>query len=170
MVSLTVTAVNEYLLKLSESKPMKTLKIKSVNISKVKGTKKIPVESILINESGIVDDAHAGDWHRQLSLLAVESISKFNLSSGSNIRYGEFAENITTEGMELHKASPMDRFVSGDVVLELTQIGKKCHGKGCAIYNESGDCVMPKEGIFCKVVKGGTIRAGDVFEYHPQMK
>jgi len=147
---------------------MKILKIKSVNISKVKGTKKIPVESITLYKSGIVNDAHSGDWHRQVSMLAFESIFKFNNETGAEIQYGEFAENITTEGLELHKASLHDRFICGEIVLELTQIGKQCHGKGCAIYNESGDCVMPKEGIFCKVIKGGTLKAGDIFEYHPK--
>ncbi len=145
---------------------IKNIKIKSVNISKVKGTKKIPVPSITLDESGIVDDAHSGDWHRQVSMLAYESIFKFNNDTGAEIQYGEFAENITTEGMELHEASLGDRFICGNVILELTQIGKKCHGKGCAIYEESGDCVMPKEGIFCKVIKGGTLNPGDVFEYH----
>jgi MOSC domain-containing protein YiiM len=146
---------------------MKNIKIISVNISKIKGTKKLPVEKIELNDNGIIEDAHSGDWHRQVSLLATESINKHNIANNTEVGYGEFAENITTEGMELYTAKPGDRFVCGDVVLELTQIGKSCHGKGCAIYYESGDCVMPKEGIFCKVVSGGVLKSGDILNYLP---
>ena len=146
----------------------KAIKVVSVNVSKVKGTKKIPVETIMLNEKGIIEDAHAGEWHRQISMLGVESIEKHNKKHNANVSPGEFAENITTEGMELFKANIGDRFVSGLIILELTQIGKKCHGDSCAIFKESGDCVMPREGIFCKVIHGGTLKAGDMLEYHPK--
>lgn len=152
--------------KMNKINESKTIKVVSVNISLVKGTKKMPVEAIVLNEKGIVDDAHAGEWHRQVSMLGVESIEKHNKKHFANVSPGEFAENITTEGMELFKAKPGDRFVSGRIILELTQIGKKCHGDSCAIFKESGDCVMPREGIFCKVIAGGTLKAGDIFEYH----
>ena len=112
-----------------------------------------------------VNDAHSGDWHRQVSLLGKESFDKFSQQAGRKISFGEFAENITTEGITLYQTKIGDRFVCGDVVLEVTQIGKKCHGTGCAIFNEVGNCVMPKEGIFCKVISGGTLKDGDLFEY-----
>jgi molybdopterin adenylyltransferase len=144
---------------------MRKIKILSVNISKVKGIKKEPVKSIILDSNGIIEDAHSGNWHRQISMLGVESINKHNEKHNANVGFGEFAENITTEGMELYKATVGDRFVAGDLVLELTQIGKKCHGDSCAIFKESGDCVMPREGIFCKVIKGGELKEGDVLEY-----
>lgn len=147
---------------------MKTIKILSVNISKIKGTKKIPVDSITLNDQGIIEDAHAGEWHRQVSMLGVESIDKHNKKHNVHVSYGEFAENITTEGMELYKAKPGDRFVSNEVVLELTQVGKKCHGDSCAIFKESGDCVMPREGVFCKVIEGGYVKPGDILVYKPK--
>ena len=144
------------------------IKILSVNISKEKGTVKVPVETIELNDQGVVDDAHAGDWHRQVSLLGKESFDKFSVEAGRQVNYGEFAENITTEGIELYKTIPGDRFVIGDVVLEVTQIGKKCHGSNCAIFKEVGNCVMPKEGIFCKVVSPGKLQAGATIQYKPQ--
>jgi len=147
---------------------MKIIKILSVNISDLKGKKKERVESIILDEKGIIGDAHAGDWIRQVSMLGIESIRKFNQLMGKNIQFGEFAENLTTEGMELFNGSVSDRFISNTVELEVTQIGKKCHGGKCVIFKESGDCVMPKEGIFCKVIKGGEIKAGNVFVYHPK--
>lgn len=144
------------------------ISILSVNISLKKGTVKTPVNKIVVDAMGVVDDAHAGDWHRQVSLLGKESFDKFSIDAGRKVEYGEFAENITTEGMELFKTTPGDRFIIGNVELEVTQIGKKCHGKGCAIYTEVGNCVMPKEGIFCKVIKPGEIVAGDRMVYEPQ--
>jgi molybdenum cofactor synthesis domain-containing protein len=145
---------------------MEKIKILSVNISESKGTIKKPVNSIRLTQSGIDGDAHAGLWHRQVSLLGVESINKMQESAGRRLNSGEFAENITTEGFSLFRMRPLDRLISGDVVLEVTQIGKKCHGNKCAIFRETGDCVMPKEGIFCRVLHGGQLRAGDSFEYH----
>lgn len=144
------------------------MKIVSVNISEKKGTVKKPVESIELYEHGVRDDAHSGRWHRQVSLLARESFEKFEKIAGRSLQWGEFAENITTEGLTLHNCKPFDIFTIGGVILEVTQIGKSCHGDNCAIYREVGNCVMPKEGIFCRVVKGGSVKAGDTFEYHPK--
>ena len=133
----------------------------SVNISTEKGTIKTPVPEIYINQKGVSGDAHAGDWHRQVSLLATESIEKWGKQANRKVKYGEFAENITTQGIVLYETTPGDRLLIGEVELEVTQIGKKCHGTGCAIFNEVGNCVMPKEGIFAKVIKTGNIKAGD---------
>lgn len=144
------------------------MKIVSVNISEKKGTVKKPVERIELYEHGVRDDAHSGRWHRQVSLLARESFEKFEKIAGRSLQWGEFAENITTEGLTLHNCKPFDIFTIGGVILEVTQIGKSCHGDNCAIYREVGNCVMPKEGIFCRVVKGGSVKAGDTFEYHPK--
>ncbi len=147
----------------------KHINILSVNISERKGTIKKPVSEINLNREGVAGDAHAGKWHRQVSLLARESIDKFEKQAGREITNGEFAENITTEGMLLYEASPLDRFFCGEVELEVTQIGKKCHGDSCAIFREVGNCVMPKEGIFCRVRAGGALRAGDALEYIPKV-
>ncbi len=147
----------------------KNINILSVNISEAKGTIKKPVSEIHLNESGVEGDAHAGKWHRQISLLAKESVDKFAVVAGRKIAYGEFAENITTEGMLLYEASPLDRFYCEEVELEVTQIGKKCHGDSCVIYREVGNCVMPKEGIFCRVLGNGDLRAGDTLEYIPKV-
>lgn len=145
------------------------IKILSTNISLEKGTVKKPVDQIELNDYGVKGDAHAGSWHRQVSMLGVESFKKFSEIAGRKIAYGEFAENITTEGMELYKTTPLDLFSNENIELEVTQIGKKCHGDSCAIFREVGNCVMPKEGIFVRVLKGGTLKAGDVFDYHPKI-
>lgn len=144
------------------------LKVISVNTSKEKGTVKTPVEQITINETGVVGDAHAGNWHRQVSLLGSESIAKGSLTVGRELHPGLFAENITTEGFPLYEMKYLDKLVSGNMELMVTQIGKKCHS-GCEIFKEVGDCVMPKEGIFAKVIKGGKLKAGDIIEYHPKI-
>lgn len=144
------------------------MQVVSVNISEKKGTIKIPVESIELTSTGVTNDAHAGKWHRQISLLAKESNEKFAIDAKRKVAYGEFAENITTEGIVLYKTIPGDRLIIGETELEITQIGKKCHGDNCAIFREIGSCVMPKEGIFARVIKGGIIRAGDKMEYIPQ--
>ena len=145
------------------------IKILSVNTSEKKGTVKKPVESIQLSEIGVNGDAHSGKWHRQVSLLAAESIAKFSVEAGRKIQYGEFAENITTEGLLLHECRPLDRFVNDSVELEVTQIGKKCHGDNCSIFREVGNCVMTKEGIFARVVRNGELRAGDELEYLPKI-
>ena len=144
-----------------------SMKVVSVNTSKEKGTVKNPVDVITINEKGIVGDAHAGNWHRQISLLSKESIEKFGVKAARIFKWGEFAENITIEGINLSKISIFDKFLISDVELEVTQIGKKCHGDGCAIFQETGKCVMPKEGVFCRVVNGGIIKANDKIIYKP---
>jgi molybdenum cofactor synthesis domain-containing protein len=148
---------------------MGDLKIVSVNISEKKGTIKKPVDRIELYELGVKNDAHSGSWHRQVSLLARESVEKFEKQAGRKIRWGEFAENITTEGITLHKMAPLDRICIGEAELEVTQIGKKCHGSSCAIFAEVGNCVMPKEGIFARVLKNGTIRAGMPMIYKPRI-
>lgn len=144
-------------------------KVLSVNISTEKGIIKKPVDSIELYDKGVKGDAHSGDWHRMVSLLGKESFDKFSLEAKREIAFGEFAENITTEGVILYETAPLDRFTCGDIVLEVTQIGKKCHGDNCAIFREVGNCVMPKEGIFAKVIKGGTLKADDVLEFHPRV-
>jgi len=145
------------------------IQVLSVNVSENKGTIKTPVGEVEVDGSGIKHDAHAGKWHRQISLLAAESIEKFEKTLGRKVTYGEFAENITTRGMLMYEANPMDRFTIGEIELEVTQIGKECHGSNCAIFREVGKCVMPKEGIFARVLQGGVIREGDIMEYHPKI-
>ncbi|MCF8368855.1 MAG: MOSC domain-containing protein [Bacteroidales bacterium] len=148
---------------------MPSVKVVSVNISEKKGTIKKPVDVIELNELGVKTDAHSGPWHRQVSLLGTESFAKFSKEAKREIVYGEFAENITTEGIILYETTPLDRLVIGDVELEITQIGKKCHGSGCAVFNEVGNCVMPKEGIFARVLNNGQIKAGDTVIYKPKV-
>ncbi len=148
---------------------MEKLSVLSVNISEKKGTIKVPVDKISLTDIGIEGDAHSGKWHRQVSLLGKESIDKAEQEIGRNLAYGEFAENITTEGFPLYQMKPLDRLASGELLLEVTQIGKKCHGTSCAIYTETGNCVMPKEGIFCRVIQNGELTEGDVLEYLPRI-
>lgn len=147
----------------------KTIEVLAVNISEKKGTVKHTVDEVLLYENGVKGDAHSGSWHRQVSMLAQESVEKFEKKAKRKIAFGEFAENITTKGMELFHTKPFDRFVSDKFELEVTQIGKKCHGDNCAIFREVGNCVMPKEGIFVRVKKGGTMKAGDKLEYIPKV-
>jgi len=124
-----------------------------------KGERKKPVPSVeLVQEHGIAGDAHAGDWHRQVSLLAQESIDKMR-ATGLAVSAGDFAENITTTGIDLVSLPVGSQLELGSVLLEITQIGKECHTR-CAIYYQAGDCVMPKEGIFARVLKGGVVKAG----------
>lgn len=135
-------------------------KIISLNISPATGTDKEPVSSAILKpDHGIVGDAHARNWHRQISLLAQESIAKM-AEEHPHLRPGSFAENITTEGLDLPNLPLGTILKAGEVELEITQIGKKCHKK-CKIYEQAGDCIMPKEGIFAKVLTGGTLNAGD---------
>ena len=136
---------------------MNKLKVLSVNISEKKGTIKLPVPSITLTENGVEGDAHSGPWNRQVSMLGIGSIRKSEMEAGRKINYGEFAENITTEGIDLWKCHPLDRFVSEEVELEVTQIGKECHGTSCSIFKEVGNCVMPKEGIFARVITPGAL-------------
>jgi molybdopterin adenylyltransferase len=136
-------------------------KILAVNISEEKGTKKNNIQSCtLLKDFGLKGDAHAGPWHRQVSLLANESIEKMRVK-GLNVGYGDFAENITTAGVDLvHLPIGTEICIGHSVYLRVTQIGKECHTR-CAIYYQAGDCVMPKEGIFAEVVKEGEVEVGD---------
>lgn len=137
--------------------------VKAVCTSTVKGIQKSEQQHIdLIPDWGIEDDAHAGPWHRQVSLLGYERIEAFK-RLGADVENGSFGENIIVEGYDLKSLPVGTRFVVGDAVLELTQIGKQCH-KHCAIYHKMGDCIMPREGVFCKVIKGGRVSAGDSFD------
>ena len=132
----------------------------SLNISREKGVHKEPLDQVELRiNHGMVGDAHAGDWHRQVSLLAEESIAVMR-SHGLELDPGAFAENITTEGLELATLPIGTRLGNNKVILEVNQIGKKCH-HGCAIFKQVGDCIMPREGIFAKVVAPGTLRRGD---------
>jgi len=138
----------------------------AVNISDKKGTKKKTVEKcVVLKEHGIEGDAHAGKWHRQVSLLAVESIDKMQAKlTNITLEYGDFAENITTRGIDLKNLPIGTRLkVGDDVLLEVTQIGKECH-LACDIRKQVGDCIMPREGIFAKVLEEGEIKAGDKIE------
>ena len=135
-------------------------KVVAVCISSSKGERKTPVAAVeLREEHGIVGDAHAGPWHRQVSLLARESIDKMR-ALGLDVTTGDFAENLTTEGVDLLALPIGTRLSVGAAELEVTQIGKECHTR-CAIYYQAGDCVMPKEGIFARVLRGGIVRPGD---------
>ena len=135
--------------------------IVAVSVSEKKGMRKTNVaEAHLMVEHGIKDDAHAGDWHRQVSLLARESIEKMQ-KLGLDVTAGDFAENLTTEGIDLVSLPVGTRLRAGkEALLEVTQIGKVCHER-CAIYYQAGDCVMPREGIFVRVLAGGTVSPGD---------
>lgn len=136
-------------------------RVVAVCTSESKGTRKTNVnEASLSREHGIEGDAHAGRWHRQVSLLALESIRKM-VEKGLDVGPGDFGENLTTEGLELTSLPVGTRLAVGDgAVLEVTQIGKECHDR-CAIYQQTGDCVMPREGIFARVIEGGRVRVGD---------
>ena len=136
-------------------------KVLAVNISDEKGTKKTNVQKCsLLKDFGLKGDAHAGPWHRQVSLLANESIEKMR-GMGLNVGYGDFAENITTEGVDLvHLAIGTEIRIGNSILLRVTQIGKECHER-CAIYYQAGDCVMPREGIFAEVLNEGEVKVGD---------
>ncbi len=137
-----------------------TGKVLSVNISVVKGTKKIPVEEIEILENfGVKGDAHAGNWHRQVSMLSVKSIDKAR-NWGIEADFGDFAENITVDTPDIWKLPVGTKVYINDCVMEITQVGKECHDK-CVIAKTVGKCVMPLEGIFLKVLKSGRAKRGD---------
>jgi molybdenum cofactor synthesis domain-containing protein len=135
--------------------------IVSVNVSPGKGTSKTPQAAVEVDALGVVGDAHAGIGHRQVSLLAQESIDGFAARSGRTYRPGDFGENVTTAGLDLAGVCLRDRLTVASLCLEVTQIGKTCHGDGCAIFREVGKCIMPKEGVFCRVLRGGPLRPGD---------
>jgi len=139
-------------------------KVLSINVSEKKGVVKRPiVEAQFKIDHGIIGDAHADNWHRQVSLLGIESFARMEISEGIKLPFGSFAENITTEGLVLFEFPVGTMFKIGETIQELTQIGKKCH-TGCAISQLVGKCVMPKEGIFTKVIKEGTVKVGDKIE------
>ncbi|MCF8383691.1 MAG: MOSC domain-containing protein [Chlorobium sp.] len=135
--------------------------IEAVCISKEKGVVKSEVQEIVLRDGwGIEGDAHAGEWHRQVSMLAGESIDRMR-EKMPELDHGVFAENIVTRGIDLVSLAPGKRLLVGEtLVLEVTQIGKECHNDGCAIQRATGDCIMPREGVFCKVLQGGTLQAG----------
>ena len=135
-------------------------KVIAVCVSEKKGINKTEVPSVrLVPDWGIENDAHAGRWHRQVSLLAIEKIEEFR-SRGGDVDFGAFGENIIVEGFDLRSLPVGTRFRIGDALLELTQIGKECHTH-CAIYHQVGDCIMPREGVFTVVLEGGDVKAGD---------
>lgn len=135
-------------------------KVVAVCISEKRGTQKKNIqEGKFIENFGIQSDAHAGDWHRQVSLLSYEKIEEFN-NKGANVIDGAFGENLVVEGIEFTKLPIGAILRCNDVVLEITQIGKKCHNH-CEIYKKMGDCIMPRNGVFAKVIVGGKIRCGD---------
>ena len=137
--------------------------LKGICISEKKGTKKHQVQEACLKENwGIEGDAHAGKWHRQISLLSVEKIDAFR-EKGADVVYGDFGENMIVEGFDFRTLPVGTRFRIGDVILEMSQIGKECHSH-CAIYRTMGDCIMPREGVFAVVKKGGTVRVGDRVE------
>ena len=137
------------------------MRIHAISVSEAKGVRKSNVSTAVVKpDHGIINDAHAGPWHRQVSLLAKESIDKM-VRQGLDVGPGDFAENITTIGINLVDLPIGERLHLGqNVLVEVTQIGKECHDR-CAIFQEAGDCVMPREGIFVKVLTGGTIKTGD---------
>ncbi len=139
-------------------------KVLSINISEKKGTPKTKINpGVLIEDFGFEGDAHAGKWHRQVSLLAKESIEKSKGLPTVGLCHGVFAENITTEGIELYTIPVGTLLKVGECVIEISQIGKECH-EGCAIQKLVGKCVMPREGIFARVIKGGKVFEGDEIE------
>ncbi|MGD9900865.1 MAG: MOSC domain-containing protein [Calditrichaceae bacterium] len=146
-----------------------TGRIVAISVSKKKGIPKSNVDhAVLLSEWGIDGDIHAGKWHRQVSLLAIESIEKMR-EKGLNVRPGAFAENITTEFVNIPELKVGDHIMIGEAELEITQIGKECHTR-CAIYYRAGDCVMPREGIFAKVINGGEINVDDEFKIQSMSK
>jgi MOSC domain-containing protein YiiM len=138
-------------------------KVIAVSTSEKKGEKKVNIgKGELVVNFGLKDDVHGGDWHRQVSLLAMESIEKIR-AKGLDVKPGDFAENITTEGIILHSLPIGTKMKIGESLAEVTQIGKECHNK-CNIYHTVGDCVMPREGIFVKILKGAPVAIGDRIE------
>lgn len=139
-------------------------KVIAINISEKKGVPKRTIEQGVFKvDHGLVGDAHAGNWHRQVSLLGQESIDKMTALGIEGLCTGKFAENLTTEGLELWKIPVGTKLQIGETIQEVTQIGKECHTK-CAIFHQVGNCVMPTEGIFTKVLKEGTIKPGDIIK------
>ena len=138
-------------------------KVIAVCTSPAKGTQKTNVgEAVFIENFGIEGDAHAGKWHRQVSLLSYDKIEDFR-KRGAEVADGAFGENLVVEGIDFKTFPVGTRFQCNDVILEMTQIGKECH-HGCEIFQKLGDCIMPREGVFAIVIRGGAIRTGDILE------
>ena len=139
-------------------------RIRAISVSKTKGTQKVNVPGAELRaDHGIVGDAHAGNWDRQISLLDIECID-IMVAKGANVSPGCFAENVTTEGIDMAALKVGDKLRLGkDVEIKITQFGKKCHGR-CKIYEQIGDCIMPREGVFARVSRGGSITVGDDIE------
>ena len=153
------------------TKKQQEIKILSVNISEKRRTIKYPAKEIKIIDNGIEGDAHSGNWHRQVSLFGKETIDKYSKILKREIAFGELADNITTEGMEIFHVKPFDRFISEKVDLEVTQIGKENHGDSIPIYEELGNYleIRMREVVFCRVKKGGVMTVGDVMKYYPKV-
>lgn len=135
----------------------------SLNTSPEKGTEKTPVDAVKITSAGLENDAHSGNWHRQISLLDQESVVDFAARSGLTINPGDFGENITTEGIDITLLKPGLVIDGSDGLrLEVTQVGKECHGDDCTIYQKVGKCIMPKRGVFCRVLSPGHLHRGDI--------
>jgi MOSC domain-containing protein YiiM len=135
-------------------------KVIAICLSPSKGTAKRPVDTgTLIPNHGLADDAHAGNWHRQVSLLSFQKVLEFK-ARGGEVSHGDFGENILVDGYDLRALPVGTKIAVGQALLEVTQIGKECHSH-CQIYHKVGDCIMPREGIFAKVLSGGQIKAGD---------
>ena len=140
--------------------------IQAICISERRGTPKTPISSArLLPDFGIEGDAHAGHWHRQVSLLSQEKIDAFR-ARGAQVEPGAFGENLVVSGIDFRQLPVGTRLRSGDVLMEITQIGKECHSH-CAIYRATGDCIMPREGVFARVLTGGTLRVGDEMTVEP---
>ena len=161
-----MSIMSEYVMRIRDkrSKEREEMgKVIAVCISEEKGTQKTEVPKIkLVPDWGIEGDAHAGKWHRQVSLLALEKIEDFR-AKGADVDFGAFGENIIAEGFDFRALPVGTRFRIGDALLELSQIGKECHSH-CAIYHQVGDCIMPREGVFTVVLEGGEVKAGDEIE------
>ena len=144
---------------------MATGKIIAVCTSKKKGIPKVDIGAGIIEEGfGLQNDVHGGDWHRQISLLSIEQIDSMKVK-GFDVKPGSFAENITTEGFDLRSVKVGDRLRLGKTaVVEVTQIGKECHTR-CAIYNKIGECIMPEQGVFARVITGGDVKTGDDIDF-----
>lgn len=147
---------------------MPSLNIVSLNVSEVKGAAKMPVSKVFLNTAGIDGDAHSVNPNRMITLLGTESLRKIEMQTNRQIECGEFAENITTEGLLLYETKPLDRLTGTNVELEITQIGKECRDDSCSIFNEEGNCIVLKEGVFVRVLRQGEIQVGEQLEYIPK--
>jgi len=137
----------------------------SLNISVAKGTAKHPVQDIEVTAGGLEGDAHSGEWHRQISILDSESVDAFAHRTGLVLEPGDFGENITSSGIDIGLLTP-GTLVSGPggLLLEVTQVGKECHGDDCTVFRKVGKCIMPARGVFCRVIHGGHLHKGDILK------